>query len=381
MKIYIFHAPAGHGHKKVAEVLQQKFLSRGLNKEEVKVFDSLAYTPWIFRHSYPGTYYCAVKFLPKVWGACYETLDVASIYSLARPFRSFFNILNGHKLLSLAESENPDVIICTHFFTAELFAAAKRKGKLKAKILTIITDFFPHTFWVNEGTDFYWVMSEEGKEALQKRGVPASKIIVGGIPVEDAFKPSGRKNEILQKYGFESNRFTILLTSGSFGFGAQEAILQELKAFANRIQCFVVCGNNEKLRDQLTPQEKEWGFPCRVFGFVNFMPELMEASDLVIAKSGGSTTTETLVKGIPMVVMDPIPGQESRNAALLKARSTSFFMHQPSQLRPILQAIFEQPALLPMKHRAIQELARPHAADDFVTFTLKQIKNDSVPIV
>lgn len=375
MKIHIYHATAGQGHKKIADVTGEAFKKRGFSSPELEVYDVLDWTPAHVKVIYPGTYFHAVKSIPRIWGWFYETLDNPILYNPLYPLRSLNNRFMAPKLLKKVKADPPDVIITTHFFTAELFATAKKRKEINSLLVTVITDFFPHTFWVNEGTDYYWVMSEEGRRELMRRGVPESKIIAGGIPIGDAFKPSGRKKEILQKFNFEPERFTLLFTSGSFGFGKQEAILQELVEFKDRIQCFVVCGNNKELQQRLSA--KTWPFPIQILGFVDFMPDLMEASDLMLAKPGGSTTTESLAKGLPMVILDAIPGQETRNANLLLSRNMSFILENPAQIKTILKAIFDNPQLLPDKIREIKAFARPHAAEDLASFVLEKVSHKS----
>lgn len=371
MKIFLFHATAGHGHKKVAEVTAKEFLARGFTQEQVRVFDALDLSPWIFKKVYPASYFYSVKYAPAVWGWFYENLDKASWYKALRPFRSFANQLNGGKILELVKKEKPDVLICTHFYTAELFATAKKKGEIQSRLITVITDFLPHTFWVNEGTDHYWVMSRDTRAELLKRGVPADKIQVGGIPVDPVFQPAGRKIEMRHKQGLEAGRFTVLLTSGSFGLGPQEEILNQLKIFKDRIQCLVVCGQNRTLKERL--DSAAFPFPAKIYGFVDFMPELMEAADLMIAKPGGATTTESLAKDLPMVIMDPIPGQESRNAEVLKRNFAAFSIEKPHEIQTVVRAIFENPQLLASKKLAMAALAKPHAAEDLVSFAVKPV--------
>jgi len=215
-------------------------------------------------------------------------------------------------------------------------------------------------------------MSEEGKRTLIERGVAENSIVAGGIPVDPHFKPSGERHAILKKWGFDESRFTILLTSGSFGLGPQAAIVHALGQFKDRVQCFVVCGNNAGLKQAL--EKIKYDFPVKIFGFIDFMHELMEASDLMIAKSGGSTTAESLAKGVPMVVLRPIPGQETHNARLLKERNAAFFMEEPEQIQLILKAIFDHPEMLAAKRQTIQALARPNATEDLVDFVLKYSK-------
>lgn len=369
MKLFLFHAEAGYGHKKVAQVARQALLHEGAHESDVRLFDALDFTPSFFKKLYPATYQYAVQNVPRVWGWFYENLDVPQIYRFIRPFRELHNQLIAGDLLRFVQKESPDVIICTHFLSAQLFSKAKRENRLKAKVIVIITDFFPHTFWQNEGTDLYWVMCKATEQELIRRGVNAEKIIAGGIPVDPKFIPQGRREAVLKTYGLSPNRFTLLLTSGSFGLGPQIEILRVLAAIGDKIQCWVVCGNNKEM--QITLDSMQFSFPVKTFGFIDFMPDLMEASDIIVAKTGGSTTTESLAKGVPMVILEPIPGQETRNAKLMLESGAAFAMKQPSELITILRQVLGQPELLISKRAAVKALAKPNAAEEFAKMVLK----------
>lgn len=371
MKIHIYHAAAGHGHKKIAEVIRQELLTSGHKSDEVFLADALDFTPPSFTKAYTGLYFNSVKYTPLLWGWGYELLDHPLVDKITRPLRSAWNRWVGKKLLAKVLNDNPDVIICTHFFSAELFARARREGKLASKLVTVITDFYPHNFWVNEGTDFYWVMSEEASHELEERGIPAFKIKVGGIPVSREFLPRGNRDDLLKKWSLDPGRFTLLITSGSFGLGPTLEILDELEFFSDKVQAFVVCARNTKLEEKL--KARTFHFPVKIFGFVDFMAELMQASDIMIAKSGGSTTSESLVKGIPMIVLKPIPGQEMRNADLLRERNAAFFMDSADQLKTILNAIFSNPSLLRDKKKDILALAHPDAGTRLAQFASVEI--------
>lgn len=371
MKIAFFHADAGYGHKKVALVAEQALLRQGVSGLTVIQHDILEKTSALTRRLYPASYFFAVKYMPRIWGWMYETLDSSWLYALIKPFRSFFNRLEGFRWLGWAREEKPDVIICTHFYSAEFFSRAKREGKLKARLVVVITDFKPHTFWVNTGTDVYWVMNEEAKGDLIRRGVPADQIIAGGIPVDPVFKPQGKQAEVRHAHNLYPHRFTLLLTSGSFGLGSQIEILRAMQPYKDRVQAIVVCGQNDKLKRQL--EKTPFLFPVKIFGFVNFMPDLMEASDLLVAKAGGSTTVESLAKGVPLILFGSIPGQETRNADYLLARYAAFSMKEPSQIGLILKNIFETPDLLEQKKKMIRSIAKPDSADDLARFVLGSV--------
>ncbi|MSR78027.1 MAG: hypothetical protein EXS63_07380 [Candidatus Omnitrophica bacterium] len=369
MKIFIFYAEAGHGHKKAAETIGKALIEHGNPPQDILIQDALDYAPGFNKKGYIAFYFYCVKFLPKLWGWFYDRADKGILYELTKPIRVIFNNINGERLIRKIVQEKPDLVISTHFFASEIVARAKRDGRTDTKLMTVITDFLPHTLWINDGTDAYWVMHEETKQEMIRRKVEAHRIVPGGIPVDPIFKPQKKRVEILQKYGFFEDRLTILISSGSFGIGSYEETLRQLETFKDKIQCFVVCGNNEEGRKIL--EQKTFLFPVKVFGFVNFMAELMEASDLMIAKSGGLTTAESLAKGLPMIITQPIPGQETRNAEFLKKHEASFFIQVPEQAKILLKNILEHPHILASKKEAIKRLAKPNSAQEIADFAFQ----------
>ena len=373
MRIAILHASAGHGHAKAGEAIREGFLACGVSEKDILLLDALDVTPSWFRKFYTSLYYYSVKHTPKLWGISYSMLDAGWFYySIGKFLRRQLNQQIGKGLINRMIAEKPDAIIFTHFLAPEVLGHYKMMGSFSSLYVTVVTDFLPHIFWVNPETDYYWVMSEEGKRILERRGIPTERIVAGGIPISPQFKFQNRKKEIRKNLKLEENRFTILVTSGSFGLGPTSAVLDGLKEFAPRIQAIVVCGRNET---QCQSLEKEgYPFPVRIFGFVSNMDELMEASDLLIAKPGGATTAESLAKGLPMVVLKPIPGQEAGNASLLRERNASFFLEKPSDIRVIIKGILDYPQVLEEKKKSIERLAKADAGAELAKFVLERIK-------
>ncbi len=373
MRIILLHASAGYGHYKVAEAIREGLIASGVRESEIVLKDALDETPPWFKHIYTSLYFNSVKYTPWLWGASYELADHAFSYQMfGRHLRRIVNGLMGKRLVELLFREKPDAVVCTHFMAPEVIGYLKTAGLTGAYLLTVITDFDPHTFWVNPGTDHYWVMSDEGKLDLERRGVPPEQITAGGIPVSLKFRPAGKKEEVRRREGLELNRFTIFITSGSFGLGPAKEVIGMLEEFSKSVQALVVCGKNEdqfKSLKNLCPS-----FPLKVYGFVSNMDELMEASDLLVAKPGGATTSESLAKGVPMIVLAPIPGQETGNANLLKQRNAAFFLGRSSDIRTLVKGILDYPQVLEEKKRSIQKLAKPDAALNLARFLLSKIK-------
>lgn len=374
MKIVILYGSAGHGHQKAAESIQEGLLALGAPREKILVLDALTGTFAWFKKLYTAIYYYSVKHTPQMWGASYALSDNVFIYqNIVRHLRRLVNDFVSRPLIRRVIDEKPDIIISTHFLAPEIFGRLKEKGQINSYLVTVVTDFIPHSFWINPGTDHYWVMSEEGEKCLERKGVSSNRITAGGIPIALTFKPQNKKSEVRKKEGLDEKRFTLLITSGSFGLGPTAEVLEAIKEFASSIQAIVVCGRNE---DQLQALKKQtYPFPIKLYGFVSHMDELMEASDLIIAKPGGATTSESLAKGIPLVVLQPIPGQEAGNARLLKERNAAFFLGDPGDIRVILKGILDYPEVLKEKKREIARLGKPDASLELARFVLNKVSH------
>lgn len=374
MRIAILHASAGHGHQKAAESIRDGFRACGVRDEEILLHDVLDDTPSWFKTLYTSIYYYSVKHIPQLWGTSYDLAEHPFLYkNLIAPVREVLNNAVARKLAWRIQEMKPEAIICTHFLAPELLGRLKAQSRISSFLMSVVTDFIPHAFWINPGTDHYWVMSGEGRRILEEKGVPSQRITVGGIPIALHFKPQGRQREFRKKEGLREDLFTLLLTSGSFGLGPTVEVLEALRLFGDRIQAMVVCGRNQNLLDTL--KSKQFPFRTKLYGFVSHMDELMEASDLLIAKPGGATTSESLAKGVPMVVLDPIPGQEAGNAKLLKERNAAFFLGKPGDIQTIVEGILDYPEVLQEKRREIVRLAKPDAAVELARFVLERIKN------
>lgn len=373
MRLALIYASAGHGHAKAAQAAREGFLACGIPEDEILLLDALDETPRWFRTLYASLYYYSVKHTPKVWGGAYQLSDQPLIYqNFVRPFRRRLNGWIAQRLVQRMLREKPNAVLSTHFLAPEVLGWEKQSGRLSSLLVSVVTDFIPHSFWVNPGTDHYWVMSEEGRENLKQRRIPEQKVTAGGIPVGLRFGPQGKKREFRRKEGLREDCFTLLITSGSFGLGPAAELLETLRDFRDQIQVIVVCGRNENQYRFL--EGKSYPFQTRLYGFVSHMDELMEASDLIVAKPGGATSAESLAKGVPMVVLEPIPGQETANARLLKERNAAFFLGKPSDLRIILKGILDYPVTLQEKKLSIERLARPDAAVRLARFVLERLK-------
>lgn len=369
-RILILYASAGHGHEKAARALEAEYRSR-VPEAAVDCRDILKLTPPVFGGGYRGVYLFLIQHLPKVWGFFFYLADAPWVFIPLKPVRRLVNRLMAGRLERLVIDEKPDLIFSTHFMSTEVVGWLKRKKKTSAALVTVVTDFFPHYFWINGDVDEYVVALPETREALISRGIEASRIHVFGIPIEKKFSVRIPKAQVRARLSLDGLRFTVLFTSGGAAVGAVSRIAERLLALDPPLQLLVVCGTNHALRDSLSAETARYPF-LKVFGFVDNMDELMSAADLVIGKGGGLTLSESLAKEIPMAIFRPVPGQETWNAACLRAHHAAFVTTALDELVAKVAGFVRDPESLEAYRTAGRDVAKPFAARDIVEWSLEK---------
>lgn len=370
MKIFLFYATAGHGHKKASEAVYEEMKKRGLDKtNDVRLIDALEYTRFGFGKNYTDSYFFLVARASWLWAALYALSDRIVPWALMRVLRGWNNAFFAGPLEVLLKRENPDLILTTHFLSAEVAGRLKSRGKISSKIVVIVTDFLVHRYWVNPGTDFYVGMMEETRKAFLDWGIAPEKIQILGIPISGKFRMPVDKNALLRGLALETDRFTLLVTSGSFGIGPLKELIGRLDIFKEKVQVIAVCGTNQELHDEL--KRNPYDFPMAVLGFVNNMHELMVASDVLVSRSSGLTTSESLARGVPLIVVSKIPGQESCNADILEKHNAAFFAWTVDDLIRLIGGILEDPGRLEAVRANVKALAKPDSARDITDLALR----------
>ncbi|MBX7174982.1 MAG: glycosyltransferase [Pyrinomonadaceae bacterium] len=361
-KVLILSAAVGAGHLRAAEAVEKAF--KQLNfAEEVRNIDVLNYTNPLFRRLYGKAYLDMVNNMPEVLGWMYDSLD--------KPWenerrRFALDRLNTQPLINLLKKEKPDLAVCTHFLPSEIISWLKAKGKVDFPQAIVVTDFDAHAMWLCHHYEQYFVALEETKVHLSKIGIPAEKITVSGIPIDPVFAESKDKFAMREKFGLAQDKFTIMVSAGGFGVGNIEHLLQALSELETPSQILAICGRNEDLKNKLEKLAVEKLNNERVkfnpIGFTREMDEYMSASDLIVGKPGGLTTSEALAKGLIFCVVNPIPGQEERNSDHLLEKGCAIKCNNlPILAYKIDQLVKDTERFEKMKEN-IAKLARPNAA-------------------
>jgi processive 1,2-diacylglycerol beta-glucosyltransferase len=294
---------------------------------------------------------------------------------VVRYIRRIGNWMNSGRLRRYLIAMDPDVVVSTHFFASEIIADMKRNGKLaRTTLVTVVTDYRLHSWWVAEGTDIYVVAGEDAKKDLIDWHVPAERIMVMGIPIEMVFSRPTDKERIRSSFGLRESLPTVLIIGGGFGVGPIEDIVKAVTAIPKDLQVVVICGHNEELRERISRLTPSPNIRLKAFGFVNNVHEFMSVADLLISKSGGITVSEALARELPLVIIAPIPGQETRNSEVLRRHGAAVEARELEVLKKAVEDLVGDPGRLAAMREAIRSLRRPDASLDVAKLALSKIK-------
>ena len=367
-KVLLLSASAGAGHVRAAEAIEKAFKeTKNGESREVHHLDILNYTNKVFRHLYSKAYIDLVNKLPEVPGWVYDKLD--------KPWKNerrrlALDKLNTRPLVKVLREYHPDLIVCTHFLPAEIVSWLKAKERLASRQVIIVTDFDVHAMWLVHHYEHYFVAIDEARAYLEVLGIPPPKITVTGIPIDPVFAKKKDKKEMRAKHGLAPDRTTILLSAGGFGVGSVDALIASLMPLQHRSQIVAICGRNEELKKRLQKlaarSKSDATVLLKPFGFTKEMDELMTASDLVLGKPGGLTTSEALAKGLVFVIVNPIPGQEERNSDHLLEGGVAIRCNNLPVLSYKLDRLLADPKRFAAMQESSRRMGKPSAAKEIV---------------
>lgn len=371
-KIIIFYASYGGGHLSAARSIKEYIENHYPNIETILV-DCMEYVNKVVNKVTTKAYEEMAKKVPNTWGKVYWDSQKGPLAQIS----TASNKLLSFKLNKLLEEFKPDLIISTHPFSSQMCGYLKKLGKLNAKVATIMTDYAPHDQWLvfNEYINYYFVSHEEMKKQLHDKGIPNEKIFATGIPLSNKFLLKYDKQKILESFGLSPDKKTVLFFGGGeFGLGKNQT-LRIFKSFVestNNIQIVAISGKNLKMKENFENIVTSLGKQnnVKILEYTNKVPELMSISDLVVTKPGGLTTTESLVSGLPIVVINPIPGQEEENANYLEKHKVAIWIKKDDNVEQILNDLFSNPEKMrEMKIRA-RLLAKKNSTKDICKILL-----------
>ena len=368
MKVLVFYASYGGGHLNAAKSIENYILNN-YKETDVELIDCMKYVNKTIEKITTTAYKEMAKKMPWAWGRIYSDSQKGPLAHIS----SRSNKIMAIKLLKLLREKNPDLIISTHFFVGHMCTILKKKGKIDAKLATVITDYGedPYNEWTcnYKYIDYIFVAHNKIKERLTEKGVPCDKIFATGIPISDKFLKKYDKNKTFNDLNLTPNKKTILFFGGGeLGLGKSKTleIFECLAKNFENIQVITISGKNETLKNNFEKLVDKYNRnnEIRVLGFTDKVAEFMSASDLVITKPGGLTSTEALVSDLPIVAINPIPGQESENAEFLESNGAAIWLKKNDDINFVLKVLLNGDGKLEVMRDCIKKIAKPNSTRD-----------------
>ena len=354
-KVIIFYASYGGGHLSAARSIKEN-METNYEDIDVKLIDCMEYVNKTVNKITTKAYSEMAKKAPKTWGRVYWKSQKGPLAQISTTSNKILSI----KLYKLLKDFEPNLIVSTHPFGSQMCAYLKKHGKLNAKIATVMTDYAPHDQWLvfNKYVDYYFVSHDGMKKELHEKGIPNEKIFATGIPLSNKFLLKYDKPTILKSFGLSPDKKTVLFFGGGeFGLGKTQTfkIFKSFVECPENIQIVAISGKNQKMKEAFENLVESLNKKdsVKILEYTNQVPELMSISDLVVTKPGGLTTTESLASGLPIVVINPIPGQEEENASYLEENKVAIWLKKDDNVEAILKDLFSNPEKMQeMKIRA-----------------------------
>lgn len=374
-KILIFYGSYGGGHLSAARSIKE-YIDNNYKDTETCMVDCIEYVNKALNKVTTKAYSEMAKNAHWVWKKVYYGAEDGPFSRLNDKTQKLMSI----KLNKILQTYKPDLIISTHPFSSHMCAILKKKKKINTKIATIITDYAPHSQWLMHSVyiDYFFVAHDGMKEDLLKRGIKEKQIKVTGIPLSNRFLAHYNKEKILSEFNLSPDKRTVLFfAGGEQGFG-KDKIFNMLKSIIEtfpNLQIIAISGKNEKMKQQFDNLVSKTNSDetVKVLKYTNKIPELMSVSDLVITKPGGLTTTESLASGLPIIVINPIPGQEEENAEFLEQKGVAIWIRKNDNIKDELYKVLNSEEKLQSMKINARLLAKKNSTKDICEILLGKL--------
>ncbi|MCX5710980.1 MAG: glycosyltransferase [Candidatus Omnitrophica bacterium] len=354
------------GHRS-ATIAIEKAIRAMQPDSEILNLNAFNYTNPISEKIINRIYMGVIKRAPKIWHYLY---DNPKIVKRMQKLKNRVHKFNTPKLKVLFDQFRPDAIICSQAFPCGMVADYKKHFNSDLKLIAVLTDYIPHSYWVYDTVDYYIVPSDDVKSQLSKKGVPTHKILSLGIPFDHRFNEPLDRLKLFQKYRLNPDLPTVLIMGGGQGLGPIKTIVKSLERSTYKIQEIVVAGTNKRLYKSMRKKIKKYKNKISLFAFTDSINELMDICDVIISKPGGVTTAEVLAKRIPMIIVKPIPGQEASNAAYLTERGAAIRTEKPEHIHTLVEKLLQDKVKINQLRESAGKISKPNASLDIAKLVL-----------
>ncbi|RMH58884.1 MAG: glycosyltransferase [Candidatus Hydrogenedentota bacterium] len=379
-RILAFSTNISAGHRRAAEAIA-KAIEENDPCAEIAKRDALDLVGPSRRWFLTGAYLGMLRRRPDLWDNLYRN------EKSKRGITAFFRLLLGGVRTRFEDEINrcePDLILCTQAIPARIVADLKRRGRIAKPLLAVATDYGVHPYWADPWVDAYAVPSEKAREELIEDGVEADRIYVTGIPVDGSIMRVPAEGMIREEFAISRSAKVVLIMGGGNGLGFGAAEVREIEEKAGADEVLVVTGGNHLLRRELTSSEPCSSVRRRVFSEVANVEKFFRVADVIVSKPGGLTMAEATAMGKAIVLLEPLPGQEIRNAEFLLSNGAALGPFSSKEaLSEAVRRVLEDDVLREKLQQRAREVGKGSAAEEIARLCVDMIerfgKNSAVP--
>ncbi len=366
-RIILMYISETSGHHSATLAIEKAIKALAPNTEILNI-NAFNYTNPISEKIVNRLYMGVIKRTPKLWDYLYDNPRVVKkIENIKETIHKF----NSPKLKKLFDKFNPDVVLSTQAFPCGMVADFKKTYGSDIPLIAVLTDYIPHSYWIYDMVNYYISPSQEVTLRLEKKGVSPDRIKTLGIPFDHNFNRVIPRKEALQKLNLQANIPTIMIMGGGQGLGPIKKIVSSLEKTKKGLQEIIIAGTNKKLYSSLKRKIKKYKNKILLLGYSDNISELMSASDIIITKPGGVTTAEVLAKKLPMIIVKPIPGQETNNTAYLTEKGAAIKVSDPKEINLVVDGLLDNPDKLNRLSESAGRISKPNASLDIAQLLLE----------
>lgn len=374
-KILIFYGSYGGGHLSAAKSISN-YLKTTSTDIEIEMVDCIEYINKYLNKVSTEAYKELAKKAPWLWKKVYDDSKTGSLAHIS----TTTNKLMSYKLNQLIQDVKPDLIISTHPFSTQMCTILKNKEKITCKLATVMTDYHIHPQWLvlAKYMDYFFVSNEQMKTDMIAEGINDQTIFVTGIPVSERFLQEIDKNLIYSEFELDSNKETVLFfAGGEFGLGRNTTymVLKAIIRLFPNLQVVAISGKNKRMKKKFIElvENTNSGDRIKILEYTNKVPELMKISSVVITKPGGLTVTESLASHLPLILINPIPGQEEENAQFLVENNVGILIKKDDNIARALKNLYRNKEQFQIMKENAEKLAKPDATKKICEILLNDI--------
>jgi 1,2-diacylglycerol 3-beta-galactosyltransferase len=359
-RILVLTADAGFGHRSAANAVAAALERRHGDVCEVQIANPLddKRVPGFLRES-QADYDKLVRNAPKLYSLGYDLSDAPAP---AAVIDSGLTLMLFEALRHLAKVTRPDAIVTTYPLYQAPLRAVFQFQRRQVPLLTVVTDLATvHTIWFHDAADLCLVPTAKVRDLALRNGLEPGRVRITGIPIQP--RPIGGDAGLAERraqLGWQRDPVAVLVV-GSRRTGGLVEVVRLLNHAALPLQLAIVAGGDETLHHQIA--DMDWHVPAKVYGYVEDLPEMMRAADCIVCKAGGLIVSEALAAGLPMVLVDVLPGQEVGNAEHVVEHGAGVRADGPIEvLEGLHHWLDDGGAELGARAAAARRLGRPDAA-------------------